>query len=160
MKKILFIFLITFNFLYANSDLATKGDVNSIKSELVEIRRDMRENNRMLLEVIKTNQENTNKRFEDVNRRFDDVNKRFEFIQNLLALLTTAIFGLIGYMFWDRKQTIKDAKEEFSKIVEDKLRDKADKNALEKVLDIIEEIAKKDENVREALKRHHLSYQG
>ncbi len=130
---------------------------------------------KVLIELIKSNQEATNKRFEDIqkhtdkrfedmqkymDKRFDDVNKRFEFMQSLMFALLAAIFGLIGYSIYDRKKVIKDSRDEFEKIVEEKLVLKADKKALDMVFSIIDDLAKVDEKVRDIAKNHHFNYQG
>ncbi len=155
MKKFLIIIsLVIFSF--AN-EVATKDDIK-------ELRKDIKENNRLLLEVIRSSQESTNKRFEDMqkymDKRFGDMqkymNKRFEFMQNLMMGLLASIFGAIGYMFWDRRKTIEEAEEKYSKKLDTKLIEKADKKTLEKIITIIEELAKKDNIVKEILEKHNL----
>ena len=166
--RVVFILTISFNFGFAkDKEGATKADI------------------KVLIELIKSNQESTNKRFEDmqkymdkrfeavdrrfddvnrrfddVNRRFDDVNKRFEFMQSLLFALLASIFGLIGYSIYDRKKVIKDSKDEFEKIIEERLVVKADKKALDKVISIIENLAKVDEKVKNILNNHNLAFKG
>ena len=127
--RVIFIFIISFNVGFAKNDEgATKADI------------------KVLIELIKSNQEATN--------------KRFEFMQSLLFALLASIFGLIGYSIYDRKKVIKDSKDEFEKIVEERLIVKADKKALDKVLSIIEELAKIDEKVKSILSNHNLAFKG
>ncbi len=139
MKKVIFIvFLLLTTTVFGASEPATKDDI------------------KMLVELIKANQESTDKRFDDSNKRFDDVNSRFEEAHNLSMAIIAGIFGLIGFSLWDRRTMISRTKEETIIIIEKELSQKADRSTLEKVVSIIEDMAKKDESVREILARHHL----
>ena len=134
--RVIFILLFSFNIGFAKDDEgATKADI------------------KVLIELIKSNQENTNKRFDNVNRRFEDM-------QSLMFALLASIFGLIGYSIYDRKKVIKDSKDEFEKIVEERLIIKADKKALDKVVSIIEELAKVDKKVETILNSHNIFFKG
>jgi len=57
-----------------------------------------------------------NKRFDDVNTRFDDVNTRFDDLFSLIlggfGILFAGIFGLIGYIIWDRNHALEKIKKE------------------------------------------------
>jgi len=139
MKKVIFIvFLLLTTTVFGASEPATKDDI------------------KMLVELIKANQESTNKRFDDSNKRFDDVNSRFEEAHNLSMAIIAGVFGLIGFSLWDRRTMMSRTKEETIAIIEKELSQKADRSTLEKVVSIIEDMAKKDESVREILARHHL----
>ncbi len=139
MKKVIFIvFLLLTTTVFGASEPATKDDI------------------KMLVELIKANQESTDKRFDDSNKRFDDVNSRFEEAHNLSMAIIAGIFGFIGFSLWDRRTMISRTKEETITIIEKELSQKADRSTLEKVVSIIEDMAKKDESVREILARHHL----
>ncbi len=139
MKKVIFIvFLLLTTTVFGASEPATKDDI------------------KMLVELIKANQESTDKRFDDSNKRFDDVNSRFEEAHNLSMAIIAGVFGLIGFSLWDRRTMMSRTKEETIAIIEKELSQKADRSTLEKVVSIIEDMAKKDESVREILARHHL----
>ena len=67
--------------------------------------------------------ENFNKRFEAIdkrfeminenfNKRFEAIDKRFEMLTNFMMALTAGIFGLIGFMMWDRRTVVEKAKRE------------------------------------------------
>jgi hypothetical protein len=47
--------------------------------------------------------EGVDKRFDGVDKRFDDVNKRIDILLYVMIAMLTGIFGLIGFVFWDRK---------------------------------------------------------
>lgn len=135
---LILLFLISFSF---GSEVATKEDVN-------ELRKDIRENNRVILEVIKTNQEATNRRFDDVNRRFEDMNSKF----NMIVTIMLAGFALImGYLIKERNSIKKDIKSE----LEEELNKKADVNLVEKIVIVLEEFGKKNEDIANVLKKHN-----
>ena len=144
------------------------------------------EDTQILIELIKANQKSNDKRFDsidkrfdDVNKRFDDVNKRFESMQkqmdrrfedmqkqmdrrateahDLSMNIIYAIASLFGFIIWDRRTMINSAKKETIRELEPELVKKADKNMLNEIIAIIEEMAKKDKEVEKILLKHHLS---
>ncbi len=158
--KILFIFIFFVNFM-----IAEDKKVEVTNSEL-----------KLIVELIKLNQDTVNKRFEDmqkhmdkrfeqVDKRFEQVDKRFDNIFTLLSIILTAMvagFGIIiTYLIKDRvivNSVQKDLKVEVEKI-DNSLKKKADKNVVEKIIEIIERLAKDDKDIQDILKKHHLSYQ-
>ncbi len=160
MKKVIFIvFLLLTTTVFGASEPATKDDIKA----LVELIKANQESTNKRFDDVNKRFEDSNKRFDDMNRRFDDVNKhfdevntRFEEAHNLSMAIIAGIFGLIGFSLWDRRTMMSRTKEETIIIIEKELNQKADRNMLEKVISIIEDMAKKDESVREILARHHL----
>ena len=49
----------------------------------------------------------TDKRFEAVDKRFEDANKRFDILLYVMLTILAGIFGLIGFVVWDRQVSIK-----------------------------------------------------
>ncbi len=95
--------------------------------------------------------DNFNKRFEAIDKRFEDMNRRFEFIENLMIALVAGIFGLIGFMMWDRRTVVEKAKSEIRIECEKKERyiqeidmKKVDKDYMEKIIKAINEVLAKD----------------
>jgi len=160
MKKVIFIvFLLLTTTVFGASEPATKDDIKA----LVELIKANQESTNKRFDDVNKRFEDSNKRFDDMNRRFDDVNKhfdevntRFEEAHNLSMAIIAGIFGLIGFSLWDRRTMMSRTQEETIIIIEKELNQKADRNMLEKVISIIEDMAKKDESVREILARHHL----
>ena len=133
----------------------------------------------VLIELIKANQKSNDKRFDSIDKRFDDVNKRFESMQkqmdrrfedmqklmdrrateahDLSMNIIYAIASLFGFIIWDRRTMINSAKKETIRELEPELVKKADKNILNEIIAIIEEMAKKDKEVEKILLKHHLS---
>jgi ATP-dependent Clp protease ATP-binding subunit ClpA len=112
--------------------------------------------------------EDMNKRFEemraDVNKRFqemrEDTNKRFEqvdkridqlitFLWILAGIFTALVVAVIAFAYWDRRTIIRRAKEEALKEMEEAGRWKT-------ILEALRQIAIKDSNVAEALRRFNL----
>lgn len=60
--------------------------------------------------------EQVDKRFEQVDKRFEEVHKRFEqltsFLWMLVGIFTTLVVAVIGFAWWDRRTTIRQAREE------------------------------------------------
>jgi hypothetical protein len=50
-------------------------------------------------------------RFDAVDQRFSSLEKRFDFFQNLMLVLIAGVFGLIGYIVWDRKTALRPVEE-------------------------------------------------
>ena len=189
MKKLIFLLLIFFNS-FSFAENATKGDIKELSLQ-------MRENNKLLIELIKSetkanreliksetkanrelikaNQEATNKRFEDMqkymdkrfenmqnsmDKRFEQVDKRFEDMNSTLRLMMMVFGSLFGLMFLylikDRYSIKRDVQIELAKEFETQIKQKADKELLDRVVAIIEEMAKKDNFVKEILKKHNL----
>ena len=167
MKKFLTVlFLFTALLFGANSDVATKDDIKELSKEIKEVaketRIEMKENNKLLIELIKSetraNRELLKAHIDESNRRFEQIDKRFELMQkqidskfNLTMTLIVASFTLImGYLLKERSGIKKEVKEE----IEPELLKKADKNLLDRVVAVIEEMAKKDESVKEIMLKH------
>ena len=104
-------------------------------------------------------QNSMDKRFDDVNKRFDDVNKRFEDMNskfNMIVTIMLAGFGLImGYLIKERNSIKKDVKDEIDRELEIKLTQKADINLVERVVNVLEEFAKRNQDIANVLKKHN-----
>ena len=90
-----------------------------------------------------------NKRFEQMNENF---NKRFEDMISYLWMISMAFLGLtaatIGLMLWDRKTTIKAAKDEIIEEIEE--------NKLKDFVYRLRDIAKKDKELAKVLREFHI----
>ncbi len=69
---------------------------------------------------LEEGQKSLDKRFNNVNNRFDDMNKRFDNQFSLIlwgfGILFTGIFGLIGFIIYDRQHAKSLIQEEIVKI--------------------------------------------
>jgi hypothetical protein len=97
--------------------------------------------------------EDTNKRFEQVDKRFEQIDKRIDqlitFLWILAGIFTALVVAVIAFAYWDRRTIIRRAKEEALKEMEEASRWKT-------ILEALRQIAIKDSNVAEALRRFNL----
>ena len=96
--------------------------------------------------------EDMNKRFESIDKRFEDMNRRFETLTNFILALTTGIFGLIGFMMWDRRTVAEKARREMEK--SDLFNKKADIEYVNNLVKAINELLAKDETARDIFKKY------
>ncbi len=93
------------------------------------------------LAELKSGQEHLNQRFEQVdqrfeamektidarfeamdrniNARFQSFEKRFSFLENLMMILIVGVFGLIGFVVWDRKTALRPLEKKLDKLEQD-----------------------------------------
>jgi ElaB/YqjD/DUF883 family membrane-anchored ribosome-binding protein len=97
--------------------------------------------------------EDTNKRFEQVDKRFEQIDKRIDqlitFLWILAGIFTALVVAVIAFAYWDRRTIIRRAKEEALKEMEEASRWKT-------ILEALRQVAIKDSNVAEALRRFNL----
>jgi len=97
--------------------------------------------------------EDTNKRFEQVDKRFEQIDKRIDqlitFLWILAGIFTALVVAVIAFAYWDRRTIIRRAKEEALKEMEEASRCKT-------ILEALRQVAIKDSNVAEALRRFNL----
>jgi rubrerythrin len=97
--------------------------------------------------------EDTNKRFEQVDKRFEQIDKRIDqlitFLWILAGIFTALVVAVIAFAYWDKRTIIRRAKEEALKEMEEAGRWKT-------ILEALRQIAIKDSNVAEALRRFNL----
>gem|GEM_PF-198974 len=98
-----------------------------------------------------------NKRFEemreDTNKRFEQIDKRIEdlitFLWILAGIFTALVVAVIAFAYWDRRTIIRRAKEEAIREMEEAGRWKT-------ILEALRQVAVKDANVAEALRKFNL----
>nr|VFJ66989.1 MAG: hypothetical protein BECKDK2373B_GA0170837_11822 [Candidatus Kentron sp. DK] len=107
-------------------------------------------------------QEQTNQRFASMERRMDD---RMDAQWNLTLVMIAGIFGLIGFVVWDRKTALKPLERRFARIADDLERDleieSPGGSRLTRLIAAAREFAPDDprlaEHIMKALERHSLS---
>ena len=82
----------------------------------------------------------------EIDKRFEQIDKRFEQMMDFLKILT-GLFGglivtLIGFVLWDRRTLLKEAKREAAEYI--------DKDSV--AIKILREYAAQDDKMREVLK--------
>ena len=181
MKKIILTILL-FSTIFINNSFAISEDTRIlmalIKSE-TKANRDLIKAN---TDLIKANQIATNKRFEDMkiysdkrfedmkiysDKRFEDMEKlsnakfeatnlRFEAIDDKFNMIVTIMLGgftlVMGYLLKERS----GIKKEITKEIEPELIKKADKQTVDRILHLIEDMAIEDIQIKDILIKHNL----
>ncbi len=110
--------------------------------------------------TLKVFMEQTDKRFEQVDKRItelrEDMSKRFEqtntFLWIITGIFTTLTVSVIGFAWWDRRTIIREAKRQTIEELERETKPEK----LRRLLNVLRERAKTDEELRELLKREGL----
>ena len=132
---IIFYIIVSTTSIKATPTNATKDDIKLLIHQM-----DKR------FEAIQTQMD---KRFEQVDKRFEEVYKRLDVNMYIMIAGFTII---MGYLLKERHSI----KTEIQKEIEPQLIRKADKNILDKIIAIIEDMATKDKEIEALLKKHHL----
>ena len=142
------------HFYHLDKDL--RDDMKELREDTARQIMELREDTaRQIIEL----REDMDKRFEQVDKRFEQVDKRFEEMGdrlddmlNYLWMISTAFLGLtgisIGFAMWDRKTSIKAAKED---IIED-----IKTNKLKEFVFELQKLSKEDKELAKVLKSFHL----
>jgi len=117
MKKLSFILLVWCVYFSAFSQSETE---KAILSEIKEIRQEIK------IQIQELRLENE-KRFGEIekrlfslenvsNIRFEETNKRIDILLYVMIAILTSIFGLIGFVVWDRQVSLRPIKEESKEV--------------------------------------------
>ncbi|MBI4691554.1 MAG: hypothetical protein HY754_15015 [Nitrospirae bacterium] len=106
-------------------------------------KKDIEELRIIVREEVRSEVNHIDKRLDDINKRIDDTNRRIDDLKDLLYVILAGMFALIGFVLWDRRTALAPAIRK-NKELEDKE---------EKIERALREIAAKDNNVADALRR-------
>lgn len=124
-------------------------DIAEIKATLEQLSKRIEDTNKRI--------EDTNKRIEDTNKRIEDVNKRIDDLMNFLWILAgifSAITAVtIGFALWDRRTMIRPFEDKVKSIEKDTLENK---EKVQRLIEILRELAKEDDKVARVLKYMNL----
>jgi len=169
-KRVLFLFLLLTITVYAKSEVATKDDIRAIRDDIkiltnqidrrfeqVDKRFDlMQKYMDKRFEQIDKRFEQIDKRFEQVDKRFEQADKRFEQVESRFRWVMGIMLSGFAMIFLFLLKEHKLLKDSIEKELKRELEQKADKSTVEKIVSVIEEYARKDEDFREILEKHHL----
>jgi predicted PurR-regulated permease PerM len=151
------IFFFVVVFIQSSFAALTKEDLEEIRAivrEEIEIR--MRGIDKQF-EQIDKRFEQVDKRFEQVDKRFEQIDKRFEQIMNFMWILVVIFVGItsttIGFALWDRRTMVRPFEEKVKEIERSRAMNEDNINRL---IQTLREIAKKDVEVADALKKFNL----
>ncbi len=95
-----------------------------------------------------------------MDQRFASIDQRFEFLQQLMLVMIAGVFGLIGFIVWDRYTTLRPMNERLRRIEEDLENDlelKApDGSRLIRMIHALRELAKEDKKLESVLRSFSL----
>ena len=107
-----------------------------------------------------TMQEQIDQRFAAIDQRFVSIDQRFEFLQQLMLVMIASIFGLIGFIVWDRYTTLRPMDQRLRRIEEDLEKDlelKApDGSRIIRLIHALRELSKEDKKLEAVLRSFSL----
>lgn len=105
-------------------------------------------------------QEQMDQRFIAVDQRFEAIERRLDFIQQLMLVTIAGIFGLIGFIIWDRYSTLRPMDMRLRRLEEDLERDlelqSPEGSKLTRLIHALRELAKEDKKVAAILRSFSL----
>lgn len=105
-------------------------------------------------------QEQVDQRFIAVDQRFEAIERRLDFIQQLMLVTIAGIFGLIGFIIWDRYSTLRPMDMRLRRLEEDLERDlelqSPEGSKLTRLIHALRELAKEDKKVEAILRSFSL----
>ena len=97
---------------------------------------------------------------EQMDHRFASIDQRFEFLQQLMLVMIAGVFGLIGFIVWDRYTTLRPMNERLRRIEEDLENDlelsAPDGSRLIRMMHTLRELAKEDKKLESVLRSFSL----
>jgi len=75
-------------------------------------------------------------------------------LTNFMMALTAGIFGLIGFMMWDRRTVVEKAKREMEN--SESFNKKANKDYVDRLIKAMNELLAKDEMAKEVFRKYGL----
>ncbi len=101
-------------------------------------------------------QEQMDKRFAAVDQRFEAVDRRLDFIQQLMLVTIAGIFGLIGFIIWDRYSTLRPMDMRLRRLEENLEHDlelqSPEGSKLTRMIHVLRELAKEDRKIASILR--------
>ncbi len=95
-----------------------------------------------------------------MDQRFASIDQRFEFLQQLMLVMIAGVFGLIGFIVWDRYTTLRPMNERLRRIEEDLENDlelsAPDGSRLIRMIHALRELAKEDKKLESVLRSFSL----
>lgn len=99
-------------------------------------------------------------RFIAVDQRFEAIERRLDFIQQLMLVTIAGIFGLIGFIIWDRYSTLRPMDMRLRRLEEDLERDlelqSPEGSKLTRLIHALRELAREDKKVEAILRSFSL----
>ena len=105
-------------------------------------------------------QQQIDQRFESVDQRFESVDEQLDKIWTLMLVMIAGIFGLIGYIVWDRKTALRPVEQRLIALESEFHRDleiqHEEGSRLTRLVKVLREMAKTDEKLANVLRNFSL----
>jgi len=105
-------------------------------------------------------QQQIDQRFDAVDQRFEAVDEQLDKIWTLMLVMIAGIFGLIGYIVWDRKTALRPVEQRLMALEAEFHRDleiqHEDGSRLTRLVKVLREMAKSDEKLANVLRSFSL----
>jgi len=132
--------------------------------EIIEALTELKAGQKALKENVNRRFEAVDQRFEAMDQRFESMeagfNQRFNFLENRIMVVIAGIFGLIGYIVWDRKTALRPVEERLIKLENELHRDleiqHEEGSRLTRLVKVLREMAKHDEKLANVLRSFSL----
>ena len=109
---------------------------------------------------FEASQQQIDQRFEAVDQRFEAVDRQLDNIWTLMLVMIAGIFGLIGYIVWDRKTALRPVEQRIMALEAEFHRDleiqHEDGSRLTRLVKVLREMAKSDEKLANVLRNFSL----
>ncbi|PID55549.1 hypothetical protein CSB45_15450 [candidate division KSB3 bacterium] len=144
-------------------EIAPRISDREIVESLTELKQQQKALNQRMTDMIHS----IDKRFDAIDKRFEAMDRRFEsmmeWMLTLFGVVISLIFGLLGYMIWDRRAALKPIREKIADL-EDNSRqvtrqleiDNPSGALLERLVAAFRELAKTDKKVADILRAFSL----
>ena len=97
---------------------------------------------------------------QQIDQRFEAVDKQFDKLWTLMLVMIAGIFGLIGYIVWDRKTALRPVEQRIMALEAEFHRDleiqHEDGSRLTRLVKVLREMAKSDEKLANVLRNFSL----
>jgi hypothetical protein len=93
-------------------------------------------------------------RFDSMEKRLDSIDRRFAFFQNLMLVLIAGVFGLIGFIVYDRKTALRPVENRIIQLEAELSHENGSR--LTRLVGALQELAKTDKKVEAVLRSFSL----
>jgi PAS domain-containing protein len=101
-----------------------------------------------------------NQRFESIDQRFESIDQQFDRLWGLMLVIIAGIFGLIGFIVWDRRTVLRPVEQRLDRLeayLEHDLEVKhADGSRMTRLIKVLREMAREDEQLASVLRSFSL----
>jgi predicted PurR-regulated permease PerM len=164
MKILLLLITCVFSLPAVAVEVAPRISDREIIESLAELKAGQRALEERMDQRFTAMQEQMNLRFTVIDQRFatmqTQIDQRFDFLQQLILVLIAGIFGLIGFVVWDRFSTLRPMDARLRRIEQDLEHDldmqSPEGSKLTRMIHALRELAKEDKKVEAVMRSFSL----